>query len=91
MAFTDVEVAEAHQAIQEGPSAEDLNKLGLIYSTGEGQTMDYVQAHKWFNLAAFKGFDAAKTYRSELAAEMSSDEIAEAQREAREWLRSHAC
>lgn len=90
MAFTDVEVAEAHQAIQQGPSGEDLNKLGLIYSTGDGPTLDYVQAHKWFNLAAFKGCEAAKTYRAELAAEMSMDEIAEAQREAREWLHGNA-
>ena len=43
-------------------------------------------AHKWFNLAAMRGSDAAKSWRSELASEMSSDEIAQAQKEAREWL-----
>ena len=32
------------------------------------------------------GNDAAKTYRAELAQEMSSNEIAAAQRAAREWL-----
>ncbi len=90
MAFTDVEVAEAHAAIEAGPSGEELNKLGLIYSTGEGPTMDFVEAHKWFNLAAFRGCDAAKTYRAELADEMSSDDIADAQRAAREWLHGNA-
>ena len=90
MAFTDVEVAEAHAAIEAGPSGDELNKLGLIYSTGDGPMLDFIEAHKWFNLAAFKGCKAAKVYRSELASEMSSEEIAAAQRAARQWLSGNA-
>jgi len=90
MAFTEVEVAEAHAAIEAGPSGDELNKLGLIYSTGDGPTLDYVEAHKWFNLAAFKGCQSAKNYRAELASEMSAEEIAEAQRAARQWLHGNA-
>jgi len=45
-----------------------------------------VTAHKWFNLAAMKGSNEARTCRSELAAEVSAAEIAEGQRQARGWL-----
>jgi hypothetical protein len=33
MAFTDAEIAEAHQAVRDVGHSEDLYKLGLIYST----------------------------------------------------------
>jgi TPR repeat protein len=84
MAFTDSEIAEAHQAVRERDDSENLYKLGLIYSTG--QDVDLVQAHMWFNLAATRGSEAAKECRRELADMMSKDEIAVAQKRAREWL-----
>ncbi len=67
-------------------TAEDLYRLGLSFSTGQGAPLDYVQAHKWFNLAAMMGSAAAKEYRKEVAEHMASSEIAAAQRLAREWL-----
>jgi uncharacterized protein len=84
MAFTDSEIAEAHELVRTQGDSENLYKLGLIYSTG--QDVDYVQAHMWFNLAASRGSEAAKESRRELADMMSRDLIAEAQRRAREWL-----
>lgn len=84
MAFTDSEIAEAHEAVRRQGDSETLYKLGLIYSTG--QDVDLVQAHMWFNLAAARGSEAAKDCRRELADMMSKDLIAEAQRRAREWL-----
>ena len=39
-----------------------------------------------FNLAAMRGSLEAKIYRKELAQEMASEEVADAQRAAREWL-----
>jgi TPR repeat protein len=66
--------------------AEALYNLGLAYSTGQGVGVDYIAAHKWFNLAAMKGVDEARTWRAQLSREMSSNEIAEAQRQARAWL-----
>ena len=86
MAFTDVETASVHDAINTDPTGEDLCKLGLLYSTGQGGTVDYVEAHKWFNLAALMGSEPAKYYRRELSDEMAAPEIAAAQRAAREWL-----
>jgi TPR repeat protein len=84
MAFTDSEIAEAHEAVRRQGDSDNLYKLGLIYSTG--QETDLVQAHMWFNLAASRGSEAAKECRRELADLMSKDLIAEAQRRAREWL-----
>ncbi len=89
MAFTDIEVQEAHQALEMEPSGEDLYRLGLIYSTGEGDMANLVEAHKWFNLAAMMGSEAAKEYRGELAREMSTADIAAAQRAARQWMLDH--
>ena len=83
MAFTDAEIAQAHEGARRGDS-ENLYKLGLIYSTGEAA--DLVRAHMWFNLAATRGSEAAKTCRRELADMMSRDQVAQAQRAAREWL-----
>ena len=71
-------------------SGDELFRLGLLYSTGQGGApLDYVSAHMLFNLAAMRGSIEAKVYRKELAGEMGSDEVAEAQRQAREWL-AHA-
>jgi TPR repeat protein len=68
-------------------SGDELFRLGLLYSTGQGGApLDYVSAHMLFNLAAMRGSIEAKIYRKELADEMGSDEVAEAQRQAREWL-----
>ena len=66
------------------PSA--LYDLGLLYSTGQGVKRDYVQAHKWFNLAAICGVRRAHVDRKELARDMNNRDIAEAQRQARQWL-----
>jgi len=69
--------------------AEACYDLGLLYSTGQGVRRDFITAHKWFNLAAMKGVRRAQVDRAELATEMSEIEIAEAQRQAREWQLQH--
>ncbi len=72
-----------------GPEAtgDELFRLGLLYSTGQGGApLDYVSAHMLFNLAAMRGSVEAKVYRKELSQEMESEDVAEAQRQAREWL-----
>lgn len=63
--------------------------LGVIYSTG-GHSLDcdLIEAHKWFNLAATGGHEAAGWSRCDISDEMTAREIAEAQRRAREWLRA---
>ena len=68
-------------------TGDELFRLGLLYSTGQGGApLDYVSAHMLFNLAAMRGSVEAKVYRKEIADEMASDDVAEAQRQARQWL-----
>lgn len=65
-------------------------KVGLMFSTGqEGAPIDYVMAHKWLNLAAVRGSDDARRLRAEVASDMSKEEIAQAQKLAREWMSGH--
>jgi TPR repeat protein len=63
-----------------------------MYAKGEGVPQDYVQAHKWFNLAASRfpasekeNRDKAVENRDRIAAKMTPAQIAEAQKLAREW------
>jgi len=64
-----------------------LYALGVAYSAGaDGNDVDLIEAHKWFNLAALNGSDRAQESRAEIADCMSAREIAEAQRQARAWL-----
>jgi hypothetical protein len=67
-------------------TSADLYRAGLACSTGQGAPLCYIEAHKWFNLAALAGVQEAKVYRRELADLMSSEEIAAAQASARQWL-----
>jgi TPR repeat protein len=68
---------------------DTLFQLGMAASTGREGPADLVSAHKWFNLAALKGHEDAAAYRHEIALELSPAEVAEAQRAAREWIRTH--
>ncbi len=84
------ELSECHHAVLgEGPvNASTLFDLGMMYSVGRSVPVDYITAHKWFNLAAMQGSRDAARLRQEVAAQMSSVEIAAAQRAARSWLKA---
>jgi uncharacterized protein len=69
--------------------AEQFLQLGLMCSTGETAPADLVAAHKWFNIAGMRGNGEAVRHRCAIASEMSSAEIAAAQRAARAWLTRH--
>ena len=59
--------------------------LGYMYENGKGVSQDYVLALMWLNLAVAQG-DADSAKRVEkLEKEMTPQQIAEAQRLAREW------
>jgi TPR repeat protein len=65
------------------------SNLAFMYREGEGMPQDFVKAHMWFNLAS-AGAPAKDRgnyieYRDELAKRMTSAQIAEAQKLARDW------
>jgi uncharacterized protein len=64
----------------------NLFELGLSHATGVGAEVDYVEAHKWFNIAALRGDAEAKQRRQELTTMMTQSQVSAAQRAAREWL-----
>lgn len=70
-------------------SAEDQYRTGLAYALGDGVAVDLVMAHKWLNLAAMNGVDEARESRLEISHDMSQQEIAAAQKMAREWYLTH--
>jgi uncharacterized protein len=80
-------VSPVETGAEAGP--ETLFHLGLRYCTGHEVSRNLVEAHKWFNLAAMSGDLRALEYRREISHEMSPAEIAEAQRQARNWLKSY--
>ncbi|GHA92510.1 hypothetical protein GCM10009069_14410 [Algimonas arctica] len=87
MAYTIMEVNEATDAVIDAATKDDLFKLGLIYSTDvEDRGPDYVEAHKWFSLAAMMGSAPAKAYCDEIKFEMTSEDLTLAQKAARGWL-----
>lgn len=89
MEWMQMAVAETNGIAVEVNGADALFQLGLRYCLGREVPKDLISAHKWFNLAAMRGNGAAKQYRLEIAREMSSYDVAEAQRQARAWLQTH--
>lgn len=85
------EMSDCDQAtLGESPAGADtFFELGMMYSIGRSVPIDYVSAHKWFNLAAMRGNTDATRLRREVADQMSEVEIATAQRAARAWLKAH--
>ena len=59
--------------------------LGRRYARGLGVVQDYVEAHKWLNLAASRGEAAAVEEREALAARMTPQQVATAQERAAAW------
>ena len=60
-------------------------KLGLLYERGDGVQQDFVQAYMWYKLGAASGVKAGIVLRDALAIRMTSDQLLEAQKLAREW------
>src|SRR6266480_1853344 len=88
----DAEAARWYRRAAERGDAPAQYNLGLAYARGEGVAQDVVAAHMWFNLAAarFPATDtrnraAAVKNRDTVAGEMTSTQLAEAQKRAREW------
>jgi TPR repeat protein len=64
-------------------------KLGFMYYDGRGVPRDYVQAHMWFNLSAAQCSEdedeVVMKLRDLVAGMMTPQQIAQAQKLARNW------
>ncbi len=61
------------------------HNLALMYAKGEGVPRDLVEAYMWCELAAAQGGTEAVSNRDRLASVLTGEQLAEAQRRAREW------
>jgi uncharacterized protein len=71
-------------AAEQGLLSSQYN-LGNMYADGHGVPQNYVEAHRWTNIAASQGNEPARKIREAVADRMTREQIAEAQRLAREW------
>lgn len=70
-------------AEQGNAKAQDI--LGFMYFDGRGMSLNYVQAFMWWSIAASHGQKRAAGARDVVANMMTAEQVAEAQRLAREW------
>ena len=63
--------------------------LGVMYATGKGVPLNYVEALKWFNLSEANGWEDMQKNRELAEKNMTSEQIAQAQKLAREWLQGN--
>ncbi len=72
------------KAAEQGDADAQYN-LGIMYANGRGVTQDYVQAHMWYNHARAQGKETASKLLDIAELRMTAEQIAEAQKLAREW------
>ena len=63
--------------------------LGIMFLEGKGALQDFSQAHMWFNIASSRGHDKAHKLLEKVTRRMSAEQVAEAQKEARQWVTRH--
>ena len=89
----DVEAVAWYRKAAEQGYAEAQGNHGAMYYAGQGVPQDYVEAHKWRNLAASRASaENQKQYaesRDAVASFMTPQQIADAQKLAREWFEAH--
>ena len=75
-------------AADQGHTVAQYN-LGVMYAEGLGVPQDHVAAHMWLSLAAARSFanewDTFVAKLDEVAAQMTPEQVVEAQHLAREW------
>ena len=69
--------------------AEAQNLLAIMYVKGDGVVQDISMAHMFWNIASANGLAVAKENRVKVASMMTSEEIAIAQKMAKEWMEKH--
>ena len=87
-AFDRQDYAEAYKqfaTLADHGDDDSMYMLGYLYTEGKGVRQDYIQAHKWFNLAAAGGVGEALASRNHVESRMTAAQVAKAQQLARDW------
>jgi hypothetical protein len=64
-------------------------ELGYMYVYGEGVIQDYVLGYMWWNIAASNGYEDAKKYIDFVESMMTPEQLAEAEKLARECIKKN--
>jgi len=85
-----VEAVRWYRKAPEQGDASAQSNLGLMYSVGQGVPQDDIEGMKWYILAAMSSSpgadrDLATKSHDNFAKNLKPDQIAKAQRLAREW------
>ena len=75
-------------AAEQGDATAQFN-IGLMYASGMGVPIDAVFQHMWYRISAANGFEAGRSGIDRVQRRMTSEQIAEAERLAGEWLAEH--
>ena len=76
------------KAAEQGFAPAQFN-LGVMYANGQGVPLDMVEAHKWFSLAEAVVGEGAVNNRKLVEADMTPQQVEEAQKLSREWAEKH--
>ena len=79
-----IEAVKWYRLAATGGNAKAQYSLASMYLNGLGVPQDFTRAHVWFNLAAIWGSTEAASSRDSVAKRMSAQQVAEAQKIARE-------
>ena len=79
-----IEAVKWYRLAATGGNAKAQYSLASMYLNGLGVPQDFTRAHVWFNLAAIWGSNEAASSRDSVAKRMSAQQVAEAQKIARE-------
>ena len=85
----DKEAVRWYTLAAEQEHAKAQYNLGVMYAFGNGVMKDYVYAHIWGNIASMNGNDLGALLRDDFAEKMTSSQIEEAQRLARECIKKN--
>ena len=83
------EAVRWYQLTAEQGHSKAQGNLGVMYAFGNGVIKDYVYAHMWGNIASMNGNDLGALLRDDFAEKMTSSQIEEAQRLARECVKKN--
>ena len=83
------EAVRCYQLAAEQGHSKAQGNLGVMYAFGNGVIKDYVYAHMWGNIASMNGNDLGALLRDDFAEKMTSSQIEEAQRLARECIKKN--
>ena len=83
------EAARLYRLAAEQGDADAQGNLGVMYVFGKGVTKDFVYAHMWGNIALMNGNERGASVKGHVAEKMTSSQIEEAQRLARECVKKN--